>query len=1293
MAGSGDLIDFNVIEGHKENIQALPSGRSARALAQLYSPPLLGANPSPSLIQDANSKERQAFEKELALIDEADDPLDVFDRYVKWTLDAYPTAQATPQSGLLPLLERATKTFQSSSHYKNDPRYLKIWLHYIRLFSDAPREVFVFLSRHNIGESLALYYEEFAAWLENAGRWNQAEEVYKMGIEKEARPSERLMRKFGEFERRKEARPEDPEEPSSPALPIVRAALAAKTDPFAAASPAQQQQPKPAAAKKGKAKMQIFADGDEPEKPSPGPSPKGWDNIGTLAERKKENTHAAKPMAGETLKVGKTNGGMQKMMVFKDTVSLPHFQRPLARKMFTRTGLSYPSCMQSSKKVFIPKHLAESTSGSIDNYQCVQNPKTGRLECVFVNLEAVYTQASGSKSEYSFEELRARHRGWADRQWSREESRVSPSPNMVLSRHGEQTDLAEPPMKGFKIHLDEEPATKPKQRGFKIFEDESSASGPSTRSPQQSKVVVESSSKTLALKDENDENAPPAQPTEAEIRKKMRREERANRTRKIQVMDVKHIKNETKTVQLNLDSPTSKTKPKRKKNADRTAEPTMTINTKEAMDEIYDIFNAPLASQSQTEQSEESESEVSDSDEEDDYTTGDESTTTGKLSAAPSDYGDETRNELLAQAPDEDEDENEPTEHTGWSDFTTSKQVPREDEDPAEGQATGTDRDWELYRDESRQPDDDMVTPDEQNVQTRSVPIASEDNRPPSAHFQQMNMLPNHRLPFMTPIAEQTESNLGTITARAQNDYFNNTKTPSRQASGAMPVLGDDDEDDEPPSSPFEEVTVDLNDDKFKVLQPIRTKSTKGNISLGKGTAVSQNEAKTTAPSAPEAVQKGPIVLEQQCNPMDPYLRETILSQIKPSLGSFLGYHDHSNTTSGRTAEIKKYIRSTSKTNKNSQEKSGQAPSLPPILQFEGSEATYTVKRELGAGTFAPVYLVENSEATQAADDENSAVARGVGALAHRKPLEAIKMEEPLSAWEFFILQQSHRRLGVSRAAESIVRAHEMHVFRDECFLIEEYRNQGTLLDLVNVARADSASTTGGGMDEVMAMWLTVELFRTVEALHSKQIIHGDLKGDNVLVRFDDPGMETDWSPTYFPSGAHGWASKGVCLIDFGRGIDLKQFIPSVAFIADWKTSEADCAEMRELRPWTYQVDYHGMAGIVHSMLFGKYMETIADRGAALGQGATKTYRIRENLKRYWQVEIWQEVFALLLNPLAHTAGEEGKKMPVLNGMRSLRLKMEGWVEENCERGMGLKGMIGRMEAITKEKMRRHARA
>jgi hypothetical protein len=178
--GSDDLIDFEIIENQKENIQSLPSGRSAKALAQLYTPPLTsgaGHAPSPAQMHDANSATRLKFEKELMAIDDSDDPLDVYDRYVKWTLDAYPSAQNTPQSQLCPLLERATKAFQSSAQYKNDVRYLKLWLHYINLFSDAPRETFAYLARHSIGESLALFYEEFAAWLEGAGRFTQVRRV------------------------------------------------------------------------------------------------------------------------------------------------------------------------------------------------------------------------------------------------------------------------------------------------------------------------------------------------------------------------------------------------------------------------------------------------------------------------------------------------------------------------------------------------------------------------------------------------------------------------------------------------------------------------------------------------------------------------------------------------------------------------------------------------------------------------------------------------------------------------------------------------------------------------------------------------------------------------------------------------------------------------------------------------------------------------------------------------------------------------------------------------------------
>lgn len=329
---AGDLIDFDIIEGQKENIQSLPGGRSAKKLAEVFSPSPLHklSTPTPTDTKNINDCIRAEYEAEVANISESDDPLDVFDRYVRWTFDAYPSAQATPQSQLHTLLERATKTFIGSAQYKNDPRYLKLWLHYIRFFSDSPRETYVFLSRHSIGEGLALFYEEYAAWLESAGRWAQAEEVYKLGIEREARPVQRLVRKFGEFEQRRAQQPNGADSPSSPALPTVRPALVAKVDPFAAPARAvDPQAPRPNmglgghSSKPAKAKLAVFSDaGSEASAMSSmGEGAKGWDTIGSLADRKKENVVGAKPWVGETLttQVKKSNG--PKMAVFRDPVS------------------------------------------------------------------------------------------------------------------------------------------------------------------------------------------------------------------------------------------------------------------------------------------------------------------------------------------------------------------------------------------------------------------------------------------------------------------------------------------------------------------------------------------------------------------------------------------------------------------------------------------------------------------------------------------------------------------------------------------------------------------------------------------------------------------------------------------------------------------------------------------------------------------------------------------------------------------------------------------------------------
>lgn len=347
MAASEDLINFDVIEAQKENIQALPSGRSAKKLAEVFSPQHgshpssrnpLGSIATPTDTKTINDTVRAEFEAEVAALAESDDPLDVYDRYVRWILDAYPSAQATPASQLHTVLERATKAFISSSQYRNEPRYLKLWLQYIAFFADAPRETFMFLARHGIGETLALFYEEYAGWLESAGRWNQAEEVYKLGMEREARPQARLIRKFGEFETRRAAQPEQLG-PDSPALPTMRPALVAKIDPFAAVerdpqAPRQTSGLGGHAAKPGRSKLQIFSDADAAvEAPAMGSrdsGSKGWDTIGSLADRKKENTVEPKPWAGETLSAGGKKSSALKMAVFRDPVSLSTYEPPLS---------------------------------------------------------------------------------------------------------------------------------------------------------------------------------------------------------------------------------------------------------------------------------------------------------------------------------------------------------------------------------------------------------------------------------------------------------------------------------------------------------------------------------------------------------------------------------------------------------------------------------------------------------------------------------------------------------------------------------------------------------------------------------------------------------------------------------------------------------------------------------------------------------------------------------------------------------------------------------------------------
>ena len=118
---------------------------------------------------DAISAESSRRRSQIASeIDEADDPLALYDRFVKWIFDEYPREHLA-SSGLVVLLEEATRRYKDDSSYKSDLRYLKLWTLYASLV-DKPSVVYKFILTNGIGTVYALLFEDYALTLERDGR-------------------------------------------------------------------------------------------------------------------------------------------------------------------------------------------------------------------------------------------------------------------------------------------------------------------------------------------------------------------------------------------------------------------------------------------------------------------------------------------------------------------------------------------------------------------------------------------------------------------------------------------------------------------------------------------------------------------------------------------------------------------------------------------------------------------------------------------------------------------------------------------------------------------------------------------------------------------------------------------------------------------------------------------------------------------------------------------------------------------------------------------------------------------
>lgn len=319
---SSNVVDCDLLEAAKENVQPLATGRRVTSLSTILATP--HAQRETKL---AETRKRLRINVELALEDENGDPLEAYCRLVYWTVENYPQGHSA-ESGLLELLEESTRALKDFRNgvWRGDLRYLKLWLLYAS-YVEKPTMIYKFLIANDIGTSFALLYEEHAAVLERDGRRKEADEVYSLGIARRASPLDHLENRYHDFQKRMMSTVSR-HNPTPEAISTSQAPRPALAQTLAPAAPVLAASLQPVS----NSRLQIFVDPSGAESQLAEAAANEWNALESRKIRVKENVPEVKKFGGSTLKqAGRSKriassssaSSSSKIIPYRDTADMP----------------------------------------------------------------------------------------------------------------------------------------------------------------------------------------------------------------------------------------------------------------------------------------------------------------------------------------------------------------------------------------------------------------------------------------------------------------------------------------------------------------------------------------------------------------------------------------------------------------------------------------------------------------------------------------------------------------------------------------------------------------------------------------------------------------------------------------------------------------------------------------------------------------------------------------------------------------------------------------------------------
>lgn len=358
----------------------------------------------------------------------------------------------------------------------------------------------------------------------------------------------------------------------------------------------------------------------------------------------------------------------------------------------------------------------------------------------------------------------------------------------------------------------------------------------------------------------------------------------------------------------------------------------------------------------------------------------------------------------------------------------------------------------------------------------------------------------------------------------------------------------------------------------------------------------------------PADQQAGSLVGESPTiNPFDSFLKIDQIKHIETSFYQNNKMHNFESISINKLRDLHKMFKS------NSPPLYG---SKPAVIELE-KDVFFSLTREVGRGGFATVYLGEQDDGE----------------------LSAIKIESPSNIWEAYILSKLNEK------CNDFLKLKSLYKFEDESYLILPYLQQGTILDLINNL-SDYQFLTGQNLiEESLVIYFSIQLIANVLKLHSLGIVHCDIKPDNCMLNIQNSDTKLKFND--------------VVLIDFGRAVDLSLFPENAKFICKLeKTDNQDCPEFINRKTWVFEPDYYGIADVIHTLLFSKVIKV---------QSTSEGVQLLEPFKRYWQRDLWNELFCLLLNP--RKFNERGD---ITKDLERVLGKLESWFNLTVDKRMFL---------------------